>query len=152
MSCHVWQCVCVYLSHSASGPTPWLKCGHASVHVYMSTWLPMSALLLSKETYQLQLGIMWKPGCSCLALYVCPSHTTAGATPWLKYLHASIHVYMSTWLTISASPIWIVIWKPGCHCMAPCVCVPVTLIVVLHLGWNVDMHQYMYLCPPSTQC
>ena len=37
----VAQCMCS--SHPTFGPTPWLECIHASEHVLMSTWLPMSA-------------------------------------------------------------------------------------------------------------
>ena len=33
-----------------------------------------------------------------------------------------------------------------------CVCIPVTLILVPHLGKNVYMHQYMYLCLPDSPC
>ena len=48
-------------------------------------------------------------------------------------------------------PLWIVTWKVGgpvCHCM----CVPVTLVLFLHLVQNVYMHQYMNLCPPGCLC
>ena len=37
---------------------------------------------------------------------------------------------------------------PLCHCM----CVPVTLVLFLHLVNNVYMHQYMNLCPPGCLC
>ena len=33
-----------------------------------------------------------------------------------------------------------------------CVCIPVTLILVPHLGKNVYMHHYMYLCLPDFPC
>ena len=42
--------------------------------------------------------------CSCMWHCVCPHHPPSDPTPWLKCVHASVHVYMSTWVTMSASP------------------------------------------------
>ena len=41
MGAPVWQCVCP--NHVISGHTPQLECVHASVHVCMSTQIPMLA-------------------------------------------------------------------------------------------------------------
>ena len=45
-------------------------------------------------------------------------------------------------------PQCIVLWKLLC----PYVCVPVTLLVVPHVVWNVYMHHYMHVCPPDCPC
>ena len=71
----VTECVCS--NQSTPVPTPHcLECVHASVHVFMLTWLPALA----------------KPPMD-------------SPTPWLKYVPASVHVYMSTWLTMSVLPL-----------------------------------------------
>ena len=89
--------------------------------------------LHSKKTYQLQFELHGNLGAHVWHC-MCPSHPAAGPKPWLKCLHASVHVYMATWLTMCASPhlnSYMETW------MFPCsnvfVCVPVTLLVVLHL-------------------
>ena len=107
--------VCLCPSHLISVPTPCLECVHASVHDFMSTWLSMSAPPLWIVT--------WKPGFPCVAVCVCPSHPVSGHTPCLECVHASVHDFMSTWLSMSAPPLWIVRWKPGYPCVAVCVCV-----------------------------
>ena len=95
MGSHVWQCVCP--SHLACGPTPWLKCKHASELVLMPTWLPMSA----SPHFNIYMK-NWVPLCDSVC--VCPSHLACGPTPWLKCVCASLHVYMSTWLPMSVLP------------------------------------------------
>ena len=89
---------CVCPSHPASGHIPWLKCVHASVHVYISTWLPMSA-----SPHLINYIKTWVPLCDSVS--VCPSHPASGRTLWLKCVHASLHVYMSIWLPMSALPL-----------------------------------------------
>ena len=190
-----WVPLCVCLIHPVSGPILWLKCVHASLHVYRSTWLLKCAapplhsymktwLLLYGTVYASQsphfcfnnlfrmctfisaciyvhptahvisthYGLVTRvPRCPCVAVYVCPSQPTSGHTPCLECVHASVHVYMSTWLTMSVSPLlnsYIETWVPLCGI----VCVPITLLLVTHLGWNVYMHQYMILCPPDCLC
>ena len=85
---HIKMCtpVCPFLhvSHPSSHPTPWLGCAHASIHVCMSTWLPMSAPLHSSC---LQKCAPW------CALCACPCNTSSGATPWLECVCASMHVH-----------------------------------------------------------
>ena len=65
-------CVAVYVcpSQPTSGHTPWLECVYASVHVFMSTWLPVVAKPLWIAT--------WKPGYHCVCVSYSPcfwSHT-----------------------------------------------------------------------------
>ena len=118
---------CMFPSHLISVPIPCLECVHASVHVFMSTQLPMLAqppIHCYMET--------WISLCDSVCVCVCPSHPTIGPTPWLKCVHASVHVYMSTWLTMCASPFlnsYMETWVPLCSS----VCVAVSLIVVPHL-------------------
>ena len=80
----VWHCVCVCLSQPSSGHIPWLECVHASVHVYMCTWLTMCPWPHCIVTC--------KHGCHCVALSVCLSHASSCPTPWLEYVHTSVHV------------------------------------------------------------
>ena len=96
----VAPCVCVCINHLYSGPIPWLKCVHASVHLCMSTWLAMSTPLhLHSSRVQ-----------SCVALYAYPSHPSSGPIPWLECAQASVHVGMYTWFP-SAPPHCIVVYK-----------------------------------------
>ena len=48
-------------------------------------------------------------------------------------------------------PLCIITWNM-CAPVWHCVCITVTLILVPHLGRNVYMHQYMYLCLPDSPC
>ena len=98
MTPHECPCVavCVCPSHPASGHTPWLACIQASVHVYTSTWLPMSVHPLCI--------VWWKHGCACVALCVCHIHPTSSHTLWLDCVHVSVHEFISTWLPMSAPP------------------------------------------------
>ena len=113
----VWQCVCVCPSHPTTGPTPWLKCVHASVHVYMSTWLSMCASPFVHSYME-----TWVPLCGSVCVCVCCSKLACGPTPWLKCVHASLHVFMSTEFRILVHPLCIVIWKHGFLGVARCVC------------------------------
>ena len=95
--------------------------------------------------------VIWKHRCPCTELCVCPSHPASGPIPWLKCVHALIHVFMSTQLPMLAQPpmdsymeTWVL--------MCVIVCISVTLILVPHLGKNVYMHQSMYLCLPHSPC
>ena len=62
----------------------------------------------------------WVP--LCVSLHVCPSHLIFVPTPCLEYVQASVHEFMSTWLLISGPPPLHSWWKPGCPCMALCLC------------------------------
>ena len=86
--------VCVCSSHPASGHTPCLECAHASVCEFMSTWLPMSTAPLCI--------VWWKHEHPWVALCVCHNHPSSVDTPWLECVHASVHEFMSTWLSMSA--------------------------------------------------
>ena len=66
--------------------------------------------------------VWWKPGCPCMSVCLCPSHLISVATPCLECVHAPVHAFMSTWLPMSAPPLCIVWRKPGCPCMAVCLC------------------------------
>ena len=99
--CIVWwkhgcPCVAVCLcpSHLIFVPTPCLEYFHASVHEFMSTWLPMSSPPLCI--------VWWKHGCPCVAVCLCSSHLIFVPTPCLEYFHASVHEFMSTWLPMYA--------------------------------------------------
>ena len=90
--------VCVCPSHPACSATPWLKCVHASVHVYLLMWLSMSA----SSPHWI---VIWKPWWPCVAVWLCLNHPTSVHIPWLECLLVSVHVYMSTWLPVDAPPL-----------------------------------------------
>ena len=85
-------CPCVSLHvcpiQSGCGPTPCLKCVHASVHEFMSTWLLMSGAP--------PMHSLMETGCPCMAVCLCPSHLISVATPCLECVHASVHEFIST--------------------------------------------------------
>ena len=103
----MWYCVCVCPSHPACGPTPWLKC----VHVWMSTWPPMSAppLLYSyMET--------WVP--------VCGAGCVLQSSHLWSHTLVRMHICISTCIYVHMTPnvtwnIWILTWKHRCHCLCP---------------------------------
>ena len=98
-----WKCgcprvsLCVCSSHPACGHTPWLECVHASLYEFMSTWLAMSA--------PSPCIVWWKHGCLCVALCVCHNQPTSGHIPCLECIHASVHIFMSSWFPLSDSPL-----------------------------------------------
>ena len=128
--------------------------------------------------------VIWKPGCPCVALWLCPNHLISVSTPWLEictcistciHVHLTYHVYSTL---LSQSPhfwshtlvrmftcisICVYVHLAPHVCFTPCasshgnmcpvwqyVCIPVTLLLVPHLGKNVYMHQYMYICLPNS--
>ena len=101
----IWKhgCSCMALclcpSNLISVPTYCLECVHASVHVFMSTWLPM----LAKPPMDSSMAT-WVPMCGtvCVCVCVCPHHLTCGSKLWSECVHALVHVYMSAWLPMSA--------------------------------------------------
>ena len=69
--------------------TSWLEYVHASVHVFMSTQLPMLAQPCMDSYME-----TWVPLCDSEC--VCPSHPASGQTPWLECVHTLVHEFMST--------------------------------------------------------
>ena len=123
---HGCPCValCVCHNHPTSGHTSCLECVHPSVHVFMSTWLPMSALPLCI--------VWWKPGCPCMTVCLYPSHFISVPTPCLECVHATVHVFMSTQLPMLAQPPMDSYMEMGAP-VWQCVCVPVTSFLLPHL-------------------
>ena len=90
----MWQCECP--SHPASGPTPCLECVHASVHVFMSTCLPMSTphpMNSLMETWVTLCDIVYLSQSLCFW-----SHTLD------RMCTCNSNQFMSTWLSLSAPP------------------------------------------------
>ena len=123
-----------------------MECVHASVYVFMSTWVLNSApspMHSDMETWMSLCGIVHVPvtlllvpklgyKCTCISTgiyvhfthHVCSTpfrnvHGNMGTplwhyefvtliifhyTSWLEGVHASVHVLLSTWLLMSASP------------------------------------------------
>ena len=93
---HLCSTVCVCSNYSISGNTPWLECVHASVHVFMSIWL-----LVSPQTPMHSYTDTWEPPCG--SVFVSQSLISI-PSPCLLCVHASGHVFMSTWFPMSPSP------------------------------------------------
>ena len=92
-----WVALCVCHNQPISGHSPLLECVHASVHcIYVHLTLYFIFIPLCKVT--------WKDVCPCVLLCDYSSKPTFSPTPWLACVHASVHVLLSTWLSISASP------------------------------------------------
>ena len=87
--------------------------------------------------------------CPCMALQTCLSHPFSSLTPWLKYVHASVHRSMASQLPTSAPPLCTLACKM-CGPLWSCRHVPVIHLLVLHLGLNVYVHQYKCACPPDS--
>ena len=81
--------VCLCPSHLISVPTPCLECVHASVHVFMSTCLPMLAQPSMDSYFETRVPL-------CGSVCVCPSHPAFGHKPWLECVHASVYEFMPT--------------------------------------------------------
>ena len=137
MGSSVWHCVCVLKSLYFCPHTLFRMCICISTCIYVHLTLHVCSIPYAIVT--------WKHRCPCTELCVCPSHPASGPIPWLKCVHALIHVFMSTQLPMLAQPpidSYVETWVLMCVI----VCISVTLILVPHLGKNVYMHQYMYLC------
>ena len=150
--CIVWwksgcpcMSVCLCPSHLISVPTTCLDYVHASVHVFMSIWLPMIAQP-TVDSYMETLVPL------CASVCVCPSQPASGHTPCLEHVHAFVHEFMSTWLPMSA-PLLCKIWfKSGCPCVSVCLCpshlnsVPPSCFQCVHSS----VHEFMSTWLPIT--
>ena len=137
--------LCMCPSQLISVSTPCLECVHESVHVFMSTWLPMLA--------KLPMGSYMEPGFLYESLCVCPSHPSCGPTPWLKYVNASVHVYMSTWLTMSVSPLlnsymetWVLLYGTVVVSHRPHLCSHTLVRICMCISTCIHVHLTSYVC------
>ena len=137
-----WHCVVSQSHHNCSHTLD--TCAYASVHVYMSTWLPMSALPHLHSFMQ-----TW------VALCVCSSQPTSRPTPSLACVYGSVHVLISTWLPMSVQSLSIVTWKHGFPlCGTVCLsqpsyfcsntlvrmCICISTIIYVHLTTLCQLH------------
>ena len=66
--------------------------------------------------------VWWKPGCTPMAVCLSPSHLIFVPTPCLDvYIHQYMNLCPLGCLCL-VHPLCIVWWKPGCPCMAVCLC------------------------------
>ena len=129
--CIVWwkpgcpcMAVCLCHSHLISVPPPCLDCVCASVHIFMSTFLPKWAqppMDSYKEswvpvliTFCVQLPCLW-------------SHTLFRMCTWIN-----TWIYVKPNWSYLLHPVCIVLWKSGYPCMAVCLW-PVTSFLFWHL-------------------
>ena len=142
-----WKFGCPYLSLCMCVPVtllvvplPCLECVHASVHEFMSTWLPIAGPPLMHR--------LMETVYPCMAVCLFPSNLICIPTPCLECVHASVYVIMCTWLPRSGpDPMHSLMetWMP----LYSCVFVSQSPHLFPHLVSNVYMHQYMNLCPPD---
>ena len=109
---HGWPCVALGVCHNQpiSDHTPLLECVHASVHVLMFIWLPISVWCLVDSYME-----RCVPLCSTACVY--SNYSISGNIPWLEFVHASVHVFMSIWLLVSPqTPMhsYTDPWEPPC--------------------------------------
>ena len=132
----VTQCICS--SQFISVPTPHcLECIHASVHVFMLTWLPV----LAKPPME-----TWVPVCVTVCVSQSPclwSHT------FIRSMY--IHQYMYTCppdLQCLFHPFWIVIQKSGCPSVGRWLCLndPTTVPISWLECAHASVHVYMSIC------
>ena len=105
-------------------PTRVLNSAPSPMHSNMETWMLLCGTV-----------------CFC-------SHPTSVPRPWSECVHASVHIFMPTWLLNSVpSPIHsdVETWVSVCGT----VYVAVISFLFPHLGQNVYMHQDIYLCQPE---
>ena len=122
-----WKPVCDYVSlfvcpsHPACGPLSCLECVHASVHEFVSSWLPTSG--------PPPMHSLIETGCPCIAMCLCPSHLISIPTPCLECVHASVHGIMCTWLPRSGPDPMHSLMETWMPLYRQCVCFPVTSFV-----------------------
>ena len=154
--------LCVSSSHSTSGPTPFLKCAHASVHYFMS--LPECTCLFHPIW-----RVSWKHGCPwCGIVCVCYNQPISGHTALLECVHAWVHVCMFIWLLVSVwcpvdnymergVPLCTTVCqyssKPTCGsftfvrmCTCMSTCIYVHLTPQFHLWCPVDSYPWKMVC------
>ena len=80
------------------------------VHVFMFIWLPIS-VWYPVDSYMERCV----PLCSTACVY--SNYSISGNVPWLEFVHASVHVFMSIWLLVSPqTPMhsYTDPWEPPC--------------------------------------
>ena len=139
------------------------------IHQYMYFSLPDSPCVVHPITI-----LIWKDGFFCVVLGACSSHSTCGPTTWLQCVHASVHEFMSHWLSMSAPSLWKHLWKHGdpsvalqichlhyfswhilvrmCTCISTCTSVYLTphicFIPLVYLHWYMGSSLCHCVCHP----
>ena len=102
--------------------------GPAPMHSLMETWVPLFVIVhvsqspclwshtffrmctcistwiyvhLTSHILSTPMHSLMETGCSYMAVCLCPSHLISVPTPCLECVHASVHEFMSTWLSSS---------------------------------------------------
>ena len=95
--------------------------------------------------------VTWRHGCPHVAVCLCPIHLICVPSTCMECAHASVHVFMPTWVLNSAPfPMHssMETWMSLCGT----VCFAVIPLLFPDLGENVYMHQYMYFSLPDSPC
>ena len=153
--------VCVCPSHPGCGPTPCLECVHASVHEFMSIWLPKSgptpmhsfkenwvplysSVFLSQSPHFCSYTLFRM--CTCIYVPCLCCHTffrmcTISST-WI-YVHLTTHVS-----SIPYAQFYGILCAPMCHCVCPShpACGPLSCLECVH-AW---VHDFMSTWLPTS--
>ena len=116
----------------------------------ISTWIYVH---LAAYFWSNPLGIVWwKPGCSCLALCLCPSHLISVATHCLECVHASVHEFMSTLHSMSGPPpmdsymeSWVTLCVTACVSQSPYFCSYTLFRLCTSVGRWIYVHLVAYV-------
>ena len=135
--CIVWwkpgcpcMAVCLCPSHLISVATPCLECVHASVHEFMSTLHPMSGPP-PMDSYMESWVPLCVTACVSQSPYFCSytlfriyMHQYMNLCTCTPSVHVNVHIFVppGSLCLCLVHPLCIVWWKPGCPCMAVCLC------------------------------
>ena len=106
--------LCVFSSHSTSGNTPWFKCVHASVHVFMSIWLLVSPQTPMHSYTETRVAL-------CGSVFVSHSPHFYSLNLYGMCTCISTCIYANQSSEFCSHPLCIVTWKHGYYCVALCV-------------------------------
>ena len=138
---HGCPCVtlCVCHNQPISGHTPLSECVHASIHVFMFIWLPISVWCLVDSYIEICVPL-------CGSIFVSHSPHYVAST-CMECVHAPVHVLMWTWVLNSApSPIHSYFGSSVSHNLVRmCICISTWIYVpfTLHVCSTTPLKMYM---------
>ena len=142
---HGCPCVtlCVCHNQPISGHTPLSECIHASIHVFMFIWLPISVWCLVDSYIE-----RYVPLCGSIFVSHSPHYV---ASTCMECVHAPVHVLMWTWVLNSApSPIHSYFGSSVWHCLycSYLFSVPTPCLECVHASVHVFMSTWLPMLAP----
>ena len=143
MGAHVWHCVCVPVTSFLFQHLVW----NMYIHQYM---------YICQHGFQTLVHpfciVTKKHGFPCVSHCLCSSQSTSVPMPCLECVHATVHVFVLTWLPMLAEPpmdsymeTWVPIGGTVCMSQSPClwsyiltkVCICISTCIQVHLTYHV---------------